>query len=592
MLKNILVDCKSGVAGLFLLGTLLMPVVLQAQDDGWLEPVTTTYAITNIHITQAPGRVIENGTVIIRDGLIEAVGAQLSVPSDAVVVKGDSLFLYAGFIDGLSQAGVQKSCSQNKDQEKPKDVGHPLPAQAGITPEQEVTPLIKEDDAALKALRCNGFTVTQVVPQGDFFPGQAAVILTAGQSVDQMVLKPNSALFATFTCVHGVFPSTIMGLMAQWREVYRNALLTKSYATVYASGRSGIQRPASTPALEAFYPVIDAKMPVLFQTDKILRIQDALTLQKDLNIPALIVADVRYGWDLTARLKAANAGVFLSLALPEVDDKKDKKKDATAEEKKDANPEEEDTEEDATENPEADQDTTRTPDPEQVALEARKLEFIRKYEAQPAVFNEAGIAFGFSTIGVKAKDIHKNLRRMINAGLREDDALAALTINPAKLLGMSDRLGSVDNGKIANLVITTEPYFHEKADIQYMFVDGKLYDCNKGKQKKAAHEGLEGTWSMAVTTPQGQVDVQLVFTKTKDAYTGVISGGKLPANTQLSSVLFDGKKLTFAYTAMYDPNENNVVVTVEGTLEKTAFKGQMKVGAFGAYPMEGTKDPQ
>ncbi len=105
---------------------ILIPAAwLHAQDEKDLAPVTRTYAITNASIIQGPGRKIDKGVVIIKDGLILSVGKDIVVPPEALVIKGDSLFVYAGFIDGLSRAGVIKP--KEEQRERVKDPGNPPP---------------------------------------------------------------------------------------------------------------------------------------------------------------------------------------------------------------------------------------------------------------------------------------------------------------------------------------------------------------------------------------------------------------------------------------------------------------------------------
>ena len=108
------------------------------------------------------------------------------------------------------------------------------------------------------------------------------------------------------------------------------------------------------------------------------------------------------------------------------------------------------------------------------------------YESQAATFQKASIPFGFSTLSAKSKDTQANLRRMIKAGLTEDAALGALTIQAAQNLGVADRLGSIDVGKIANLVISRKPYFNEKAKVRYVFVEGVLYTIENKEPEKPA----------------------------------------------------------------------------------------------------------
>src|SRR3982751_2249563 len=82
-----------------------MPTLLRAQEERTLGPVSGSYAITNVTVIQSPGRKLDMGTVLIKNGIITAVGKGIAIPPEAIVIKGDSLFVYAGFIDGLSRTG-------------------------------------------------------------------------------------------------------------------------------------------------------------------------------------------------------------------------------------------------------------------------------------------------------------------------------------------------------------------------------------------------------------------------------------------------------------------------------------------------------
>jgi imidazolonepropionase-like amidohydrolase len=441
----------------------------QQEEKPPLPPAGKTYALTNINVVQGPGRKIDKGIVVIKDGLIANVGKSISVPSDAIIIKADSLYVYAGFIDGLSRVGVIKP-KEEKERERVKDPGNPPADKAGINPQLDVRNFLNPDDKSLEEMRNLGFTVAQVVPYGNFLPGQSALILLGGKSADDMVLVNNASLYSELSGAQNMYPNTVMAVMAKWRELYKNASLTKSYQATYASNRNGINRPANDRILEAFYPVIDQRMPVLFKAEKVLDVQRVFTLKNDLNFP-LQLAEVKEGWPMINKIKSSNAKIFLSLDLPEEIKKEEKKDD-----KKDAK-----------------KDTVKTKEKEKVktawdlekeTLEKRKAEAIANYTAQAADFSKAGIPFGFSSLSAKSKDIQANLRRMITAGLSEDAALAALTTTPAQLLGLSDRLGTIDAGKIANLVISDKPYFNEKAKVRYVFVDGMIYKMDVKDTKK------------------------------------------------------------------------------------------------------------
>lgn len=544
-----------------------LPLVSFAQKDIKLEPVSRTYALTNAFVVQAPGRTISFGTVIIRDGLILDVGKNIQIPREAIIIKADSMYIYPGFIDGLSRVGVDKP-DKEANMEKPKDPGNPSPERAGITPAQDVRDYLNPDERSLVDLRSQGFTVAHVVPYGVFLPGKGAVVSLGGESKSEMVMVSDASLYAELTSTKGVYPSTIMGVMAKWRELYRQAAEAKAYQQVYASVRSGLERPVIDPVLEALYPVVEKKLPVVFKAENATDIFRVLTLGKDLGF-TLTIAEMKEGWDAIQKIKTSGAKVFLSLDLPE--------ESRPAETK---------------ETFEVKEENQVLTEVEKERLEKRKEEYMRKYAGQAASMHANGLKFGFSSMAVKHTDIHANLRKMIAAGLSEDAALAALTTTPAEFFGLADRLGTIDKGKIANIFITNQPYFSEKMKIRYVFVDGDLYECGgKGKKydKKPITE-IDGTWSFTMQAPEGKVNLKIVFKKQGKTYGGYISGGHLPNPIEFKTVTHEGDKLRFTYTAIVE--SNRLDVTVHGTLEGASFKGRMNFGTFGDFPMEGTKDPR
>ncbi len=521
-----------------------------------LPPVTRTYAFTNVNIIQAPGRKVDLGTLVVKDGLITAVGKGIAIPPGAIVIKADSMHVYAGFIDGFSRVGVTKP--KEEQRERLKDPGNPPPERAGITPQNDVRYALNPADKSIEELRNLGFTVAQVVPYGNFLPGQAAIILLGGKSADQMVLQSRAALYSELTGNQNIYPNTIMAVMAKWRELYRQAVQAKNYESLYATNRAGLERPANDRVLEAFYPVIDQRLPVLFRSERILEMQRVLALKNDLKFPVLL-GDVKEAWPLVPKVKASGAKVFLSLDLPEEIKKDDKKKDK--------------------------------PNAEREALEKRKAEMIAKATAQAAEFQKAAVPFGFSTATVKASAIPAHVRRMIAAGLSEDAALAALTTAPAQLLGLSDRLGSIDPGKMANLVISDKPYFNEKSKVRYVMVDGELFKLeNKEARKADGKVNAGGAWSYKVESPQGGSGKIVIKDDGKGNLTGTITNSTTNRETDLKNLEIDGKTLTFSFD--FAMGANPITINVSATIEGDSMDGSMVVGQFGNFPMKASRDPK
>jgi hypothetical protein len=545
----------------------------QEEKEKEMAPVSRSYAIVNANVIQGPGRNIGKATVVIKDGLITSVGKSVTIPPEAIQIKGDSLYVYPGFIDGLTRNGLTKPKEDpNQNRERPKDPGNPTPEAAGITPYNDVRLTLNPSEKTLDEFRALGFTVAQIVPYGGMLSGTGSIVLYSGKTADEMMLNPKNVFYSELTPAQRVYPNTVIGVMSKWRELYKQASLARNYQSMYASNPTGLNRPVTNRVTEAFYPVIDKKLPVLFEGDKYLKLQRIFTLQNEFGFP-LMVGDVKEGWDAISKIKANNAKVFLSLDLPEdktfevkADKKEQTKKDSLAKAEKKYTAERE-------------------------ALEKRKTESIKQYTSQAAEFQKAGIPFGFSTLTVKSADVQKNLRRMIAAGLTEDQALAALTTSPAQLLGISDRVGTIDAGKIANLVLSDKPYFKEKSKVKFVFVDGVLYKYEAKEPAKgdASAVSIAGTWTMTSETPEGKFDEKVTFVKEGTSYTGSITGGRFTQAATLENISVSGNKLKFSYTTQ--AGQQSIKVDVEGTIEGDSFKGSAAAGSAGSYVVTGKKDP-
>lgn len=449
--------------------------------------VTRTYALENATVVQAPGQVLEDATVIVRNGLIDAVGTDVAIPFDAQRIEADSLTVYAGFISGLSYAAVEEFGSNGEqDVDNP---GNPPDDRAGIQPDRQARSMLDPSDSDIASLRATGFATAHVVPEGRMLPGTGAIIQLAGDDPNAMVLRADASLFTQFEGAGGVYPATPMANIATWRQLYREAERRMMLEDEYAQNPRGRERPPNDPVHSAFFPVIEGTTPVFFYTQGLLEMHRALSLQEELEF-TLALAGLREGFRAPETLQDAEADLFLSLDLPE---------------KEEWSPPEPDTL--TTDAAKTDSDTLTTqadsskaatpPDPssffvrdfrtrsyedtddEIENLKARQAAEREEYYRNAAALHEAGMRFSFMTVDVNASDIRANLRTMIEAGLPEDVALAALTTHPADMLGLSQQMGTVEAGKIANLVVTDGPYFAEDTAIRYMFVDGQMFEIEE-----------------------------------------------------------------------------------------------------------------
>lgn len=528
-----------------------------------LKPVTNTYAITHANLIPSPGLMEKDMTILVKDGIILKVGKNISVPGEAEIIDADSMFVYAGFIAGLSHAGIPSpTSSSGSDEERPRvqNPADPPNELAGIEPEKQARDLLSVEEKSIEDMRSAGFTAGQVVPKGRMFPGSGAVILMGEGDNDALILKDGSGLFSQFVGGMGVYPSNYLGMMAKWRDMFRKSKLAYAHETAYNENPVGMKRPEQDRTLQALYPVINRTQPVFFKTEKILDAHRAMTLQKELGFD-LVLVELKQGWDLVDKVSAGNIQVLLSLDLP---------KEVKIDEKEE--------------------------DKEKLALEKKKLEAWQKYVSQAGEFEKANIPFGFSLLEAKPKDAMKQLQIMVKHGLSEKTALAALTTHPAQILGIHATTGTVEEGKIANLVITDQPLFQEKTVIKYVFVDGKKYEMEGKSAAKSTTDAetlkkVTGTWNFVTRSQMGERTGILVVKNEGGSLSGTITrdsfqGGQVTSD--LDEIAFDGKKLSFSYTV--EAQGQSFDISAEAEVEDTRFSGTMSFGNYGSFPIEGEKE--
>jgi hypothetical protein len=330
----------------------------------------------------------------------------------------------------------------------------------------------------------------------------------------------------------------------------------------------------------ALIPVTEGALTVFFKTSSPLDISRAMALQKDLGFK-LILSETQRADKMVDAIKERKFPVMVSLELPE--DKSEKKPsgrdDASAEK--------------------SDSSSVEKPgevDPEKKALEQRRQESLEEHYRQAATLSKANVAFGFSTLGVKSKDIFPNLRKMIEHGLDEDQALAALTVNPAKLLQLESLIGTVEPGKLANLVITTGPLFEEKTQVRYVIVDGQLHEFEikppkSKKSDKTASVKAAGTWKYSVDIPGDQTHTgKIVITESAGGLTGYFVNDDDGVSRDLSDISLTGQELKFKSQIEAD----GAIITVDFFVEISgdAFAGEVVLGSLGAFEINGDRAPE
>ena len=547
------------LAGLW--GAMLLVTSATAQNPG---PGTRTVAIVNARIVPVSGPEIERGTIVIRDGLIVAVGPNVAVPADADTINAAGLTVYPGFIDARSFVGIPRPQQAGPGQgpglrpaagQQQVFSGDPTPEQMGLQPTRSAMELFQPGDASVRTWREVGFTAAVVTPRDGFMAGRASLLLLGsvpdrdrpfvsmppwGYEAEALALKPDVGLFVQFQSARGVYPSTTMAVMAMIRQLGHDARYLDAVLAAYERDPRNLPRPTRDPIREALIPFYKGQKPVLFETPDARSVWRALSLSQEVGWKPILTG-IEEPDQVLERLQNAGLPIVLSLRLPREADTS-----RAARERRNR----------------ATEEMRRLMDRQEQARKARLEAYARLLNGNPAV--------ALATANVEPAQIRTNLRRLVEAGASKEAVLRALTLNAARIYGVDRQLGSIEPGKIANLVITQGDYFDRNGQVRYVFVAGERFPVEgrpapsgpagrqpAGRPAGGAGISLQGAWALAIESPQGTLQGRLELEQNGEALSGRISvnapieisliGGRVSGSEVIleMSVSFQGQSFSF-----------------------------------------------
>src|SRR5215203_5035300 len=272
-----------------------------------------TYAITNARIVTVSGPVIERGTVVIRNGLIAAAGANVSAPSDARVIDGAGLTVYPGLIDSYTNLALPDAAPSPAPgggpgaflvvQPQARPASGPNSTQpVGLQPEVMVEDVIRPGGNEIEASRNTGITTALTSPRTGIWMGQSALINLAGETPQQMIVRSPVAMHVGFTPLRGGgYPGSLLGVFATLRQMMLDAQRYRDSQQIYDRNPRGTRRPEVDRSLAALVPVIEGRMPVVMLANSEREISRALELATEFKL-RLIIAGGRESDRLTERL--------------------------------------------------------------------------------------------------------------------------------------------------------------------------------------------------------------------------------------------------------------------------------------------------
>ena len=449
--------------------------------------------IKNIKLVVGPGQTIEKGTIVMRDGLIEAIGAEIEAPYDSREIDGTDLVAYAGMFDSSTTKGLPDGDESGRvsgsGQDRAEiDLATQIVAatrevnRKGIFPDYSSARFIKVSGEDADKWRQAGFTAVHVMPSGELLNGTSTVVNLVDPNTSttrDSILVSDFAMAGGWSTSRGGYPSSLMGVVAHLRQNFLDAQHYHKSWEIYRNVKRGIARPPFDPAMESMGPVLKRQVPLVFPASNLDDVFRAKNLSEEFGFD-LILDGNQTGFEYPEDLKSANMPLLVAIDFPE--------------------------------KPELGKNMPSRPsrggfgfgrrggqgdDPDKrIPIAAGILDDqLQQWEQQvknPAVLAENGIQFIFTTRGHDDLDeFYGHLRLAIEHGLSADDALAALTTRPAALFGLQDQLGTLETGKIANVVVMSGALEDEAAQVKMTIVNGQLFEFKDSEGDKAG-QGRRG----------------------------------------------------------------------------------------------------
>ncbi|MEO8041928.1 MAG: amidohydrolase family protein [Acidobacteriota bacterium] len=526
-----------------------------------------SYAITNARIVTVSGPTIEKGTVVVRDGLIGAVGADVRAPNDAQVFDGTGMTIYPGFVDALTSVGIQTSrpttpapggggaaAAASAQQSAPQtNSNYP----AGLRPELVAADDLRAGEAQFETNRNAGFTTVVTVGRTGIFNGRSAIIDLAGESVSAMIVKQPFAEHVSFSTIPGQYPGSLLGTFSALRQMFLDAQRLAELQKIYAANPRSMKRPDADQSLEALFPILNRQIPIVFNANREIEIVRALDFAKEFNLKA-IIAGGQEAWKIADRLKAQDVPVLLSLNFPK-------------------------------------RTTTASADADSESMDM--LRFRAETPKTAAKLQQAGVKFAFQSGGATTlADFFSNAGKAVENGLSRDAAIRSMTLGSAEILGVSDRMGSIEAGKIANLTIVKGDLFGKDRFVSNVFVDGRPFEQKPSAERPSTGRPPSGTaptiaqvggnYSITIEVPGQQLTGTLALTQQGAGISGSLQ-------TQLgTSSIKDGKVPAegFSFAATVEFGGSQVEIIVKGTVTGNQINGTID-SPQGTVPFSGTRNP-
>ena len=417
-------------SGSLVLALFVAPQMVCAQSEA-----SSAYAITHAKIYTLAGTPIDDGTLVIKDGKIAAIGAAVDIPAGAQVIDGKGLQVYPGLFDAVTQMGLREigAVSATVDTTETGSYNPDVVAATAVSPSSQHIPVT----------RASGITEVLAVPGSGGFDsggssgvlaGQASAIHLTGWTINEMLINKSAAMvlnwptiqtrffdFSTFTRKEKPFAEAKEEYEKQVVELTDWIERARHYAQ--AMGHGAPTDYASDLKLEALVPVVRGQLPVLVFADRARDIRNAVEFCEKQKLK-MILAGGTEAYKVKDLLRSKDIAVILRPTLTEPPDEDDP---------------------------------------------------YDRLLTQPTELTLAGVKFAFASFDNSfARRLGQNAANAVAYGLPYDEAFKAVTLYPAQIFGLSDQLGTLQTGKVANVIVTNGDPLEVTTDVRYLFIKGQL----------------------------------------------------------------------------------------------------------------------
>lgn len=512
--------------------SLVWALVLLAQAA--LADVGPTYAIVGCRIVPVEGNPYDGGVIIIRDGLIEALGPQskVAIPEDAEVIKAEGLTAYPGLLDAYTNLFIETPREAPMSPMEAMGLADSPVKDPAVYPSRSAYDLLKPKQPAIDECLRLGITSALVAPLKGIIAGQSVLLNLNGERPEAMVVKNPVALHLNFVSARGVYPMSEMGTTAFLRQSLLDVAHYRESRAVFAKAGKGLKRPEYNPVLEALLSYDVENKPVVFNCQDQEEIKRALGLIAEFKLKAMILGG-NEAWRVVEHLKKAPLPLLIGLNFAP---------------------------------PETSFYVTQ-------GEESKKKAEEEIYPKNAAELYKAGIPFALTTSGLEKKeDFWPHVRKAVQAGLPAPEALRSMTIQPARFFGVDRLLGSLEPGKIADIILTEGEIFGEKTKVKMAFVDGLLFKIKEAPGGAPPSPDVGGEWKGTLSGLEKDHDVALILEKKGDKLTGRLSGPL--GDWEIRDVTFQEGKILFKVQAKIQ--DKTLDGSFEGIVDKDEIRGDLK----------------